>query len=173
MRVGSWSTMSSDDPVYRHTQRGDLILVLVGGTCVLLIAISLVTGWHPVTLVVLAVLLATLVLSASLRVEVARDTLSIVFGPGIIRKSWSIDELRAWRVVRNPWWFGWGIHATQDGWLYNVSGSCAVEIELVSGRKARIGTDDPTGFVAALDRVAAGRRTGQFTAAADHSGSGT
>ncbi len=173
MRAGSWSTISSEDPVYRHTQRGDLMIVLIGGTCVLLITISLVTGWHLVTLVVLAVLLATLILFASLRIDVDRDTLSIVFGPGIIRKSWLVDELRAWRIVRNPWWYGWGIHATPDGWLYNVSGSCAVEIELVSGRKARIGTDDPSGFVAALDRVTAGRRTGQFTADADHFGSGT
>ncbi len=160
MQAGSWSIISSEQSGYRHTQRGDLLLVLVGGMCVYLVGVSLVVGWHPVTLVVLAILLATLVIFPFLTVEVDGGTLSIAFGQGLVRKAWPVGELRAWRVVRNPWWYGWGIHYTPDGWLYNVLGSSAVEIELRDGRRARIGTDDPCGLVAALDRAAAGKARG-------------
>lgn len=145
--------------MYRHTQRGDLILVLVGGSWLLVAGLSLVAGPHPVALAVLAVLTATLVIFASLTVEVDRGRLSIGFGSGFWRKSWPLEELRSWRTVRNPWWYGWGVRLTPSGWLYNVSGFSAVEIELGDGRRARIGTDDPDGLVAALERATAGRST--------------
>jgi hypothetical protein len=37
-----------------------------------------------------------------------------------------------------------------DGWLYNVSGLRAVEVGLKSGRKYRVGTDEPERLEAAL-----------------------
>ena len=141
--------------------------------CVYLVGVSLVVGWHPVTLVVLAVLLATLAIFPFMTVEVDGRTFSIAFGRGLARTAWPIDELHAWRAVRNPWWYGWGIHYIPGGWLYNVSGSCAVEIELAGGRRARIGTDDPAGLVAALDRAAVGKVRGEVTAAASDRRSGT
>ena len=39
---------------------------------------------------------------------------------------------------------------TMRGMLYNVSGRDAVEIRLDTGRRFRLGTDDPDGLVAAL-----------------------
>jgi hypothetical protein len=50
-------------------------------------------------------------------------------------------------VVKNPWYYGWGIHLTPSGWLYNVSGFWAVELQMKNGKKYRIGTDDPEGLV--------------------------
>ena len=52
--------------------------------------------------------------------------------------------------VRIRWWYGWGIHLTPFGWLYNVSGLDAVAITLRAGRKFALGTDDPHGLLAAL-----------------------
>ncbi len=45
--------------------------------------------------------------------------------------------------MKNPWYYGWGIRLTPHGWLYNVSGSYAVEIKTKTGKKYRIGTDVP------------------------------
>jgi len=44
------------------------------------------------------------------------------------------------------WLVGWGIRWTGSGWLFNVSGLDAVELSLKSGRRFRIGTDDPRGL---------------------------
>jgi hypothetical protein len=37
---------------------------------------------------------------------------------------------------------GWGIRALHKGWLWNIAGLDAVELELKTGRVFRIGTDD-------------------------------
>ena len=158
--------MSSDAPLhqarYRHTQRADLLLILLGGVIVLTLAVWIVASpagalEDPVALAVLipvmAVLAVVLVLFSSLTVEVDDEALRIIFGPGLVRHAWSLDRIRSWSTVRNPWWYGWGIHLTPRGWLYNVSGSGAVEIVLSGGRRCRIGTDDPSGLTAALEAI--------------------
>jgi hypothetical protein len=48
--------------------------------------------------------------------------------------------------------YGWGIHLTPYGCLYNVSGFDAVAITLRDGRKFALGTDDPHGLVDAIRR---------------------
>ncbi|MEN6518820.1 MAG: hypothetical protein ABFC38_11705 [Methanospirillum sp.] len=158
--------MSSDAPLrqvrYRHTQRADLLLLIFGGA----VAITLIVGSaafggrDPIALAiatpVLAVLAVVLVLFSSLTVVVDHEVLRIAFGLGLVRYAWPLDRVRAWQVVRNPWWYGWGIHLTPGGWLYNVSGSEAVEIVISDGRRRRIGTDDPAGFMAALEAAPPG-----------------
>lgn len=51
-----------------------------------------------------------------------------------------------------PLYYGWGIHLTPHGWLYNVSGSDAVEIRMKTGKKYRIGTDVPEELERAISR---------------------
>jgi hypothetical protein len=74
------------------------------------------------------------------------------FGPGIWRKHIARGDIASVAAVRNPWWYGFGIHRTPRGWLYNVGGLDAVEIALVGGRTLRIGTDEPAALTAALGR---------------------
>ena len=45
----------------------------------------------------------------------------------------------------------------RDGWLYNVSGRRAVELELPGGRTFTIGTDEPDTLLAAIERARARR----------------
>jgi hypothetical protein len=54
------------------------------------------------------------------------------------------------RQVRNKWYYGWGIRKIPGGWMYNVWGLDAVELELQSGKKFRIGTDEPTELLGIL-----------------------
>ena len=153
--------MSSDAPLrpirYRHTQRAGLLQFLLTGIVVLALLFLIVATpagslRDPVALAVLipvlAVLAIVLVLFSSLTVEVDDEALRIAFGPGLVRHAWSLDRVRS-RTVRNPWWYGWGIHLTPGGWLYNVAGFEAVQVVLADGRRRRIGTDDPSGLAAA------------------------
>jgi hypothetical protein len=54
------------------------------------------------------------------------------------------------QAVTNPWYYGWGIHLTPRGWLYNVAGAEAVEVAFHDGRTVRVGTDEPTRLVGAI-----------------------
>ncbi|MBN1541411.1 hypothetical protein JW992_04635 [candidate division KSB1 bacterium] len=99
---------------------------------------------------VLAILVGCLVLLSTLSVKVGSETLIVSFGPGLIRKKFAIRDIRTARAVRNPWYYGWGIRLTPHGWMFNISGLDAVELELTNGRKFRIGTDDPLNLVAAI-----------------------
>jgi hypothetical protein len=95
----------------------------------------------------------------SLTVEVARGYLVIRFGVGLVRKRWPLKEIESVEIVRNRWWYGWGIRLTPHGWLFNVSGSDAVQVRLENGKQVRIGTDEPEKLQRALmDAVARYRR---------------
>jgi hypothetical protein len=88
----------------------------------------------------------------TLTVEGDERGLDVWFGPGVARRRIPWRDIRAARPVRNSWLAGWGIRWIGSGWMYNVSGLDAVELSLASGRRFRIGTDDPRGlhaFIAA------------------------
>jgi hypothetical protein len=125
----------------------------------LLLAIALVaslggffgpSSHHRTPVVVLIILGASLVLFYKIRITIQDDTLCASLGLGVIRKRVPVAEIGACEPIRIKWWYGWGIHLTPYGWLYNVSGLNAVAITLRNGRKFALGTDDPHGLVEAL-----------------------
>ncbi|MFC2014949.1 hypothetical protein ACFLUP_03040, partial [Chloroflexota bacterium] len=67
-------------------------------------------------------------------------------------KKFKLQDIKSCRAVRNFWYYGWGIRRTPYGWLYSVSGLGAVEIELVTGKKYRIGTDVPSELEKAIQQ---------------------
>ncbi|HUT31966.1 MAG TPA: hypothetical protein VNE39_00685 [Planctomycetota bacterium] len=135
---------------YKHSQVGTLVLVLEGVAVAGILGLFLAFGWHPVGIVVLCILGLVAVLFGTLTVAIEEGWLVCRFGPGLVRKRWPLADVREVRVVRNPWYYGWGIHYTPHGWLYNVSGLGAVEIVLASGKKARIGSDEPEKLAEAI-----------------------
>lgn len=140
--------------IYRHTQVGTLTLWSLGIPAALLM-LSLAAGpVNPVALAaVLIILLICLLLFHSLTTMVHTDAVTVAFGPGWIRHSIPLRAIRSARAVRNPWWYGWGIRMTPRGWLWNVSGLHAVELELADGNRFRIGTDEPGRLVQAIEQA--------------------
>ena len=136
---------------YEHTQIGHVIIWSL--LAIILIANG-VTGAvaHWPELIVSLILLICLVLFYKLRITIEDDTLCASFGPGIIRKKVRLAEIVGCEPIRIRWWYGWGIHLTPYGWLYNVSGFNAVVITLRNGRKFALGTDDPHGLVDVIKR---------------------
>jgi hypothetical protein len=141
--------------IYRHTQIGTLTLWSLGIPAALL-ALSFAAGGGNslAALGVLAVFLLCMLLFHSLTTLVSTDAVSVAFGPGWIRHTIPVRVIRAARAVRNPWWYGWGIRLTLRGWLWNVSGLDAVELELTDGSRFRIGTDEPARLVQAIEQAA-------------------
>ncbi len=148
------SLRSSDmKAIYNHTQLGTVVLVCLLIPVLIIIVVSSLDQWLWVTRIVLVFLIACGVLFASLTVEVRRERIACWFGPGLIRKQWPVSEVRSIARVQNRWFYGWGIRRTPTGWLYNVSGFDAVEIELASGASVRIGTDEPRELERAIRRA--------------------
>jgi len=96
------------------------------------------------------ILLVSVVLFYKLTITIENETLFASFGIGIICMSVRLAEIVGCEPIRIRWRYGWEIHLTSYGWLYNVSGLDAVAITLRSGRKFALGTDNPYGLVNAI-----------------------
>lgn len=148
----------NDNGTYRHTQPGRHTLAAIAGFVALLALSGLImaaTGdddprHYALLAVVAAVAAAAGRLFSSMTVSVGPDRLAWHFGAGHLPRSVALDDIARADPVTNPWYFGWGIHLTPVGWLYNVSGSDAVEVQLGSGRRFRLGTDEPVRLAAAI-----------------------
>ncbi len=80
------------------------------------------------------------------------DALQVCFGPF---PSFSLNvrytDIRTAARGRSALIDGWGIHYIPGrGWTWNLWGRDCVELELKSGRRIRIGTDDPDGLLDAV-----------------------
>lgn len=128
---------------YEHTQIGYLMIAaLAVGLLSIMYSIAVYSfDWN--FLIVLIILGVCLAIFPTLKVMIAEDVMEIRFGIGIIRKKFPIKDIVSYQIVKNPWYYGWGIHLTPRGWLYNVSGSYAVEISMKTGKNYLIGTNAP------------------------------
>ena len=136
---------------YEHTQIGHVIIWSL--LAIILIASGGLIGplsHHEPPVIVSIILLVCLVLFYRLRITIQGETLCVSFGPGIIRKRVPLARIAGCEPIRIRWWYGWGIHLTPCGWLYNVSGFDAVVITLRDGKKFAFGTNDPDGLTAGI-----------------------
>ncbi|MDS4058997.1 MAG: hypothetical protein RKP73_10560 [Candidatus Contendobacter sp.] len=142
---------------YRHTQFGAVVVGSLAASALVLAGLGLanhdpVFTWGGPILMGSAALLFH-----NLTVEIDGTWLRFRFGVGLIRKRIPLAEIVAVQPVRNSWLYGWGIHRTPHGWLYNVSGREAVEITLTSGKRFRLGTDEPRRLAQVLPAAKPGR----------------
>jgi hypothetical protein len=148
---------------YQHTQVGTVILIaaaagVLGAATALIVTARQPHGAHaagsvpPLLFVPLVIALGAigLVIFSRLTIRVDDSRLAWWFGPVVLRKSVSLADIVDATPVRNAWWYGWGIHLTPRGWLYNVSGLEGVEVTLQSGRRFRLGTDEPAALALAI-----------------------
>src|SRR6266540_3529495 len=90
-------------------------------------------------------------------VEVDDDTIDVRFGVGLVGRRFDVADVRGCERIRTRVWWGWGLHWTPSGWLYNVSGRDAVRLELASQRAVMIGSDDAQGLVRAVEAARSAR----------------
>jgi hypothetical protein len=142
---------------YEHRQTGFWIIYSIGLPALILLAVG--AFWSPrrPTLFLALVLLLSVLLFWKLTVKIDNETLRASFGIGLIHKTVPVANIVACEPIRIRWWWGWGIHLTPYGWLYNVSGFDAVVITLRNGGRFCLGTDQPNDLVVAIRRVASVR----------------
>jgi hypothetical protein len=135
---------------YRHTQAGLLLRWMTLPVALGLLSAGFLAGKTFLFLLPAVVLGVISWVFSSLTVEVSTDELVWFFGPGVWRKSILRSEIESAIPARNKWRWGWGIHLTPRGWLYNVSGLDAVEVILRDGKTLRIGSDEAKQLADAL-----------------------
>jgi hypothetical protein len=147
---------------YRHSQFGSVIAAgtVLGALMALGVTLSLSKqtlqqAWWLVV-AMFAVLGAAWALFATLCVEVDAREVRVRFGVGLIRKTVPIADIVRADIVRTRIGWGWGLHWTPAGWLYNVSGRDAVRLELRRERAIMIGSDEADRLKAAIDARVAG-----------------
>lgn len=132
---------------YREIQSGAWMVVLL---IIALLTIILLSG-SPENIssnnfrtAVLASFVLLGVLFYRLKTEIAEDSIIISFGIGLIKKRIALSSITSAKVVRNHWMFGWGIRFIGKGWMWNIWGLNAVELNL-KGKKSvfRIGSQRP------------------------------
>ena len=150
---------------YRHTQVG---WKLMAGTAVLLgLAVGLTLSLSPATRAaapwliygLFAIIALTVALFAALTVEVDATKIRVKFGVGLVGKTRAVADVVRCERLRTRIWWGWGLHWTPSGWLYNVGGRDAVRVVLAHERPVIIGSDEAARLKAAIDaRIAARQR---------------
>jgi hypothetical protein len=141
---------------YEHTQIGYLTICVLFGAAICVAVMGIVApadrGGLLISAMIEVILLICAVVFSKLTIKIDGETLAACFAMGLICKKVLLAEIAACELIRIRRWYGWGIHLTPYGWLYNVAGWDAVAITLRNGRKFALGTDDPHGVFAAIRR---------------------
>lgn len=143
--------MADGRSIYSHTQPGTVVRLAISVPVAGLLVVGMTGVWQafvPASLFILVLLVFH-----SLTVQVDELAIGLSFGIGLIRKSILLDEIAAFQPVRNRWFYGFGIRYTFRGWMWNVSGLDAVELTYTSGKRFRIGTDEPQKLAAAINQA--------------------
>ncbi|MHC4820092.1 MAG: hypothetical protein ACYTDX_00050 [Planctomycetota bacterium] len=138
---------------YEHRQFGLVITLSLAAALAFCTAMTFATGEWIITGSISAIISLVIFLFHALTVRVDSRQVTVLYGFGPLRFRWAVKGIQAVRRVRNRWWYGWGIKFTPHGWLFNVHGLDAVEIEFDTGKRIRIGTDEPDRLLHALERA--------------------
>jgi len=129
---------------YKHTQIGYLIIIALIPILLLYGFTFIEVGLDLVVTGLIAIVVLMISSFLSLTVVVDNEYLKIKFGYGLFNRRIVLSEIESVKIVKNHWYYGWGIRV----WLwpkmiiYNVSGYDAVELKMKDGKIVRVGTDD-------------------------------
>ena len=147
---------------YEHTQVGKVVVytILAAAAFVVIafIVASRATGLRTMpapAIVAMAVtfviMIAVSAVFSRLTIRVANGTIHWHFGLGALGHDLPVADVARSTVVTNPIWSGYGVRLMRNGWLYNVAGRRAVDLELRNGRHVRLGSDEPEALAQAID----------------------
>jgi hypothetical protein len=142
---------------YRHSQYGFMWLFVIVWLVVVMALVAFLGDEETDLVLIMALTGALLLLIGAitfwfsrLTIVIEDDAVTAYFGVGWPRRKIQRYEIIGFRKAHNRWWYGWGIRKVPGGWMYNVWGLDAVELELTNGRKFRLGTDEAEELAAAL-----------------------
>ena len=143
---------------YRHRQVGlifglvALAIIVFGLTLLGTVSSQAQQYSWAIIGVPLVIVFITLLLFSVLEISIDSQRLYWQFLPGFIKKSVLLADILEAKPTRSSFIYGWGIHYTNRGWLYNVSGFGAVHIRMRNGKQFMLGSDEPAALAEAINR---------------------
>ena len=139
--------------LYRHKQIGHVTIGILSAGLILILVLMFKTEFNPIAVIISIALTICLYIFHSLTIEINEHDLIFFFAHGFLKKKISIAEIEKAEIVTNRWYYGLGIRLIPNGWLYNVSGLKAVEIQKKNGKTLRIGSDEPENVKQILEKL--------------------
>lgn len=136
---------------YKHTQIGTAMLVIFGLVFSLLVFTSISEPQESIWFAYIIVGVVALLFS-SLTISVDDHEIKWFFGPKFWNKSLQLSAIESAKIIETKWYFGFGIRLISTGWLYNVSGLTAVELQLKDKTTITLGTNDSKCLLKAIER---------------------
>jgi hypothetical protein len=139
---------------YRHTQYGALMFIvfLLTGILIAVVVLRILDEDRVLSAILMILIyLSGLVMFSALTVEISEEKLKFWFGIGVVRKAIALSEIQSAEVVKNPWYFFWGIKLIPGGWFYAIAPGTAVQIELKDSRIIQLGTDQSEKLYQAIE----------------------
>ena len=140
---------------YNHTQVGKFIIYVTIALGIYLLFIWVLSEFKGRIFILTIALMVFVSSFSSLNVRIDKKYLQIKFGYGIFKKRYLLKDIASAKIVRNHWYFGYGIRywVPSRMWIFNVSGLDAVEIKMKNGKIRRIGTDEPKKLERAINQT--------------------
>ena len=107
------------------------------------------TGFHsdPMTIIQLFLVITFLVcvlVFYQIKITIDQTTVSFKLGLGFVGKTYQLSDIKSCKAVTNGILYGIGIRMIPNGWLFNVSGLQAIELQFKNRKSiVRIGIDKP------------------------------
>lgn len=90
-----------------------------------------------------SILILTYLCFYGLTTIVSEGKITIVYGIGFPRRAIDMNKVKSVEMVKNPWYYGWGIRFFPNGMLYNITGTKGVELQFIDkAGVVRIGSKD-------------------------------
>ncbi len=145
--------------LYRERQFGWFIMVLgIVFPIFLIYAYNYQIGTNPISLQLLLLLLPIIAIPlfifSEMKTIVYSDRFEVKFGYGIIKKVFPFSDLALGIEKRIPWYYGAGIKNYNNGILYSVNSTNAVEFKLKYKRThIAIGSKNPKVLLDTINRA--------------------
>lgn len=133
----------------KYTQFGTISVIILLPLLILFTGM-LIKYWLPnspaffIYLFIVLTLLICVFTFYQLTIKVSQSHVSFKLGVGLWGKKYKISDIKSCRPVSNSVVSGIGIRMLSNGWLYNVTGLKAIELEFKNRKSViRIGTNRP------------------------------
>ena len=100
--------------------------------------------WGLIYVGLSALMIGCILFMYKMVIEIDENQISFKFGIGLFKRTYQIYDLTSCSSVRSSLLNGFGIRKIANGWLYNISGLDAIELQFIDKKNViRIGTNKP------------------------------
>lgn len=86
-------------------------------------------------------LLFVFAMFSDFKTVIVDNKILLKYGIGLLKKEIDVSRISSVKVVRNKWYYGWGIRYYGRGWMWNYKGLEAVELQFKDRKSTfRIGS---------------------------------